>query len=520
VYPVCLALLGWFGPAAWAEVKPHPLISDGMVLQQGLKVPIWGTAADGEQVTVDFQGQNVSTTTENGKWLLRLENLKAGGPYEMTIKGNNTVRIQNVLVGEVWVASGQSNMEWPVRASAEVKKVAETPRNSNIRLFTVPKKTAAAPQSNVQGSWEECDPQTVMNFSAVAYYFGRDLQQTLNVPVGLIHTSWGGTPAEAWTSLEALNNEPALKHYAERKARTLAEYPKQLEDYIAAVTRYKARVSQALAEGHELPPPPGQLPPPPVNPHTPSVLYNGMIASIIPYGIRGAIWYQGESNADRAFEYRTLFPTMIKNWRAEWKQGEFPFLLVQLAPFMKIEKEPQESNWAELRDAQLYTTLTVPNTAQAVIIDVGEQFDIHPPKKEPVGGRLALAARALAYGEKIEYSGPVYKSMRVDGSKAILTFDHIGGGLVAKDGPLTGFTIAGEDRKFVNADAEIKDDQVIVSSSKVDRPGAVRYGWANYPVVNLWNKDGLPASPFRTDNFPMKTEPQTRSATSANSRTR
>src|SRR5205807_1044341 len=224
---------------------------------------------------------------------------------------------------------------------------------------------------------------------------------------------------------------------------------------------------------------------------------------LIPYGIRGAIWYQGESNAGHAYEYRTLLPAMIKNWRADWKQGDFPFLIVQLAPFMKIETEPKESQWAELREAQLLTSLNVPKTAVAVITDVGDEKDIHPRKKEPVGARLALAARALANGEDIEYSGPVYSDMKAEGSKISLRFTHQGGGLVAKDGALTGFTIAGSDRKFVNAEAEIQDDKLVVWSNHVAQPVAVRYGWANYPTGNLWNKAGLPASPFRTDDFPM-----------------
>jgi sialate O-acetylesterase len=244
-----------------------------------------------------------------------------------------------------------------------------------------------------------------------------------------------------------------------------------------------------------------------------TVLYNGMIAPLIPFAFRGAIWYQGESNAGRAYQYRTLFPAMIANWRADWKkqnpqQGDFPFLFVQLAPFMAIVQEPQESAWAELREAQLLTSLKVPNSAMAVITDVGDEKDIHPKGKEPVGARLALAARALAYGEKIVYSGPLYSGMKAEGNKAVLSFQHVGGGLVAKEGSLKGFTIAGQDRKFVNAEAEIRGEHVVVWSPQVDKPVAVRYGWANYPLGNLWNKDGLPASPFRTDDFPMQTKPR------------
>jgi sialate O-acetylesterase len=373
----------------------------------------------------------------------------------------------------------------------------------------VPHTPSSLPLSRVRGTWQECGPQSVEHFSAVAYFFGRDVQRALNVPVGLIHTSWGGTPAEAWTSTAALEAELALKYLAERQSHALEDYPKALDRYIAEITKFKETVLQAAAEKRELPQPPNPPTPPGRNPWGSSTLYNGMIASLIPYGIRGAIWYQGESNAGRAFEYRTLLPAMIKDWRKEWGGADFPFLIVQLAPFMKIEAEPKESQWAELREAQLLTALHLPNTALTVITDVGNETDIHPKWKEPVGARLALAARALAYGEKIVYSGPTYSGMKVDGNQAILSFQHAGRGLVAKGEPLVGFTIAGPDHKFVKAEAEIRDDKVVVWSPKVQQPIAVRFGWANYPVVNLWNREGLPASPFRTDDFPMLTGPKT-----------
>jgi len=494
------------GQRSFAAVKPHALISESMVLQEGMKVPIWGTADDGEKVTIRFQGQEVSATAKDGKWLVHLEELKAGGPFEMTIAGSNTIHFKNVLVGEVWVCSGQSNMEFQLRSSAEPEKVIAESKNPMIRLFTVPKTPASAPQHRVQGKWQICGPDTAASFSAVAYFFGRDLQHARHVPVGLIHTSWGGTPAESWTSLPALEAESSLKYLAEQQIRALGDYPQSIDKYIADLTKYRQEISQIDATKHDLPSPAG----PPANPARnawgASTLYNGMIASLIPYAIRGAIWYQGESNAGRAHEYRTLLPTMIKNWRTDWQQGDFPFLIVQLAPFTKILPEPGESDWAELREAQLHTTQVLPNVAQAVITDVGSEGDIHPRWKEPVGSRLALAARALAHGEKIEYSGPVYESLHVEGSKAILSFQHLGGGLVAKEGALTGFTIAGADRKFVKADADIHGDHVIVWSPKVEQPVAVRFGWANYHVVNLWNKAGLPATPFRTDDFPIVTE--------------
>ena len=519
---VGLVLVGWLvlsGPAAFAAVTPHPLISDGMVLQQGMKAPVWGRADDGEKVTVHFQGRDFSTTAHNGRWMVRLDGLKPGGPFEMTITGKNVLHLKDVYVGEVWICSGQSNMEWPVWATAQAEQTIRQSRNPQLRLFTVAKRPASVPlhrlpRTSRQGpigpsvsKWQACGPDTVANFSAVGYFFGRDLQKARQVPVGLIHTSWGGTPAEAWTSRKALEAEPSLRYLVQHQERALQDYPKALEKYIEEIQKYRAAVERAETQGRDLPSAPQPPANPARNPMTATTLYNGMIAPLLPYAIRGAIWYQGESNAGRAYEYRTLLPTMIQDWRAAWKEGDFPFLIVQLAPFMQIKKEPAESAWAELREAQLLTTLRVPQTAEAVIVDVGEEYDIHPRKKAPVGARLALAARALAYGEKVEYSGPVYKDMKVGGNKIVLDFTHVDGGLVAKGGALTGFTIAGKDRKFVRARAEIQADQVVVSSSQVADPVAVRYGWADYPVVNLWNKAGLPATPFRTDDFPMVTRP-------------
>jgi sialate O-acetylesterase len=492
---------------ATAAVKPHALVSDGMVLQQGAAAPVWGTADEGEQITVTIQDRGFKTTAKDGKWLVRLEDLKAGGPFEMTIQGKNKITVHNVLVGEVWIASGQSNMEWPLVASADAQKHIAASNNLNIHLFTVPHNAIGIAQQDVVGTWKECGPDTVPGFSAVAYFFARDLQKTLDVPVGVIHTSWGGTPAEAWTSRSALTAYPELKGYIELQNKGIESYLTQLGDHAMALEKYRGAIAKAKDLGTDLsapPPPPG--PPGTGNPGYPSSLYNGMIAPLLPYAIKGAIWYQGESNAGKAWEYRTLFPAMIKNWRTEWKQGDFPFLFVQLAPFGAKDKFG-DVTWAELREAQLLTTQRVPSTAEAVITDVGEEKDIHPKQKEPVGARLALAAEALAYGKKFEYSGPVYDSMKVEGDKVVLSFKHTGGGLVAKGEPLAGFTIAGDDRKFVKADAVIRDDKVEVGSKEVSKPVAVRYGWSNFPVVNLFNKEGLPATPFRTDDFPAVTDP-------------
>ncbi len=477
-----------------ADVKLNPLFTDGMVLQRGVDCPIWGTADPDEEISVGIEkegilGFSVKPWTRkakaDGQWkgAIPMSTIKAGGPYTLTIKGKNTLVLKDVYVGDVWICSGQSNMEMPVAATHNAEEVIKNAKNPKIRLFTVPRNTSYKPQSEFKGqpSWKECTPETIKYFSAVGYFFGRDLQKALNVPIGLIHTSWGGTRAEAWT------RQAVLEAHEEWKNESVK--------YHKSVEQYKEAAKKAIDEDKD-------LPRKPTNANSPSALYNGMITPLIPYAIKGAIWYQGESNAGKAYAYRKLFPTMIQNWRDDWKQGDFPFFFVQLAPWKKIVTEPEESDWAELREAQLLTSLHCKNTGMAVITDVGDPKDIHPKKKEPVGDRLALAARAIAYGEKIEYSGPVYDKMEVKDGKAVLHFKHVGKGLEAKDGPLQGFTIAGSDRKFYNAKAEIQGDTVLVSCDQVAEPVAVRYGWANCPVVNLWNKDGLPASPFRTDDFP------------------
>jgi sialate O-acetylesterase len=511
----CLTLSALFTTSqfASADVKPHVLFTDGAVLQRGMPVPVWGTADDGEKVTVKFQGQEVSTTAKDGKWMVKLASLKASGPSVLKIEGKNKVEIADVLVGEVWICSGQSNMEWILKNSADADSAIAQANDPMLRLYTVPKNVSDEPVTSIKGNekpgqryWLASDSDSAARFSAVGYFFGRDLRKALGVPVGLIHTSWGGTNAESWTSKRTLEAEPSLKPLLDDYAKVLAAYPQAKEKYEAAQAEHRTKATAAKAEGKPVP----KAPPAPPGPNSPHVagLYNAMIAPLVPYGIAGAIWYQGESNAGRAYQYRTLMPAMIKDWRENWGQGDFTFLMVQLAPYMKIVAEPTESNWAELREAQLKTTQTLPKVGMAVITDVGEENDIHPKKKEPVGARLALAARAITYGDRIVGSGPEYTGMDVTGDRAVLKFKNVGQGLVAKDGPLKGFAIAGEDHRFVNADAEIEGDTVVVHSEKVATPVAVRFGWANFPVVNLWNKDGLPATPFRTDDYPMITAPK------------
>ncbi|MFQ6098543.1 MAG: sialate O-acetylesterase, partial [Armatimonadota bacterium] len=500
---VVVALLcSLIGAPTVADVKVPAIIGDNMVLQRGVKVPIWGTADGGESVTVRLGERRKATVAdENGRWLVKFGPLSAGGPYELRIAGANTVTLKNVLVGEVWVCSGQSNMQWPLQASRNAKEEIAAANYPNIRLFTVGRVPAEEQQRDVQGEWVQCSPSTVPGFSAVAYFFGRDLHEALGVPIGLIHTSWGGTPAEAWTSRPALEAEPKLQPLLERWEKALTDLPKFQAEYDAKVAKWQEALQKAKAEGRPAPRRP--RPPWPLwKQWRPASLYNGMIAPLIPYAIRGAIWYQGESNAGRAYEYRALFKAMIRDWRRNWKQGPFPFLFVQLANFMARKPEPGESAWAELREAQL-RALSLPNTGMAVIIDIGEARDIHPKNKQDVGARLALAARKIAYGEDIVHSGPIYDSMKVEGGKIRLRFKHVDGGLTAKGSKvLKGFAIAGADRKFVWANAAIRGDTVIVWSHKVPHPVAVRYAWADNPECNLYNAAGLPASPFRTDDWP------------------
>ncbi|MFN7930272.1 MAG: sialate O-acetylesterase [Blastocatellia bacterium] len=476
---------------ALAAVKPHALFSEGMVLQRGIAVPIWGSADTGEKVTVELNGQSVSTVAADGKWMVKLKSLKAGGPYTLKI---NDLEIKNVLVGDVWICSGQSNMQWSLKQTDNAETEIANAKYPMIRLFTVPRLEVDKPAEDIKANWKECTPDTVPNFSAVGYFFGRDLHRALNVPIGLINNAVGGSPAESWMKEAILKGDSEYQQFH-------AAYPQAMERYNQAVERHKTAVEKAKAEGAKPPNPPGK-------PWLPSGLYNGMLAPLAPYAIKGAIWYQGEANATRAYQYRRLFPTMIKNWRADWGQGDFPFLFVQLAAFGPNGPTLGESDWAELREAQTLTLTNTPKTGMALAIDVGTIDDIHPRNKQPVGARLALAARAVAYKQKLVYSGPVYSSMKIEGSRVVLNFNHTGSGLEAKGGELKGFLVAGEDKVWHEAKAEVQGKKVIVLSTAVTKPVAVRYAWAKYPTCNLYNKEGLPAVPFRTDDWPMITAPK------------
>jgi sialate O-acetylesterase len=636
---------------ARAEVRLPAIISDNMVLQRDTKIAIWGNANAGEPVTVSFAGKTSDTVADGrGLWQVWIGPLKAGGPFELTVKGaTNLLSIKNVLVGEVWICSGQSNMEWPLINTDGGDQVVAQAKHPELRLFTVAHNTSPHPLMDVQGHWSVSTPDEAAQFSAVGYFFGRELQERLKVPVGLIDSSWGGTPAEGWTSREALASAPELKPILDRYESSLNMLPQAKEAYAKTLAQWEEKnlyidagnkgeplgyadpatattdwskmdlpqqfetagllIDGAVwfrrsidlpeswrgkdlvlmlppvddhdityfngtkvgATGRETPNSyavlrkytvPGSLVHPgrnviamrvfdsageggfsrggamsigpggsetialrgswdykveralePKHPdwgtrpevagvnnqNDPSVLYNAMIAPLVPFVIRGAIWYQGESNAGRAYQYRTLFPTMIRNWRSAWAR-EFPFYFVQLANWRARKAEPDESDWAELREAQMMT-LREPQTGMAVAIDIGGE-DLHPRNKLDVGRRLAAWALAATYGQKVVPSGPLFERYTIEGNKVRVSFKH-GGGLKTIDGgPVKGFAIAGEDRRFVWADARIDGDTVVISSPAVPKPVAVRYGWADNPIVNLYNSAGLPASPFRTDDWP------------------
>ena len=478
-----------------------------MVLQRDSTVPVWGQADPGEAVTVSIASQTRKTTAgADGKWMVKLEKLQSSGPATMTVKGKNELTVNDVLIGEVWLASGQSNMQMRVNEvknnSAEIA-AANFPQ---IRMFTVVQRAAVTPQTECGGKWLVCSPQTVMGFSATAYFFGRSLHQKSGTPVGLINASWGGTPIQAWTSMDVQESDndlaPLLASWKKMVSEPFNE-PQAQAKYKKQTEVWKNQSEIAKAAGKR----PPQAPKPPVAPRMlprhPANLFNGMIAPVIPYGIRGAIWYQGEGNSKgpTAKLYNKQLPLMIQDWRKRWNQGDFHFASVQLPGFKKPTTDPNApSGWAVIREAML-RSLSLPNTGMAIVIDAGEANNIHPKDKQTVGNRLALWARAKVYGEKIAYSGPLPAGHKIENDEVTLSFTNADNGLAAKGGELKGFAIAGSDRKWTWATARIKGDQVIVSSPKVKSPVAVRYAWADNPECNLTNGANLPASPFRTDDW-------------------
>jgi len=628
--------------AGLADVRLPAIFSDHMVLQQGTKIAVWGWASPGEKVAVSLgKAAARSEADESGRWKVELPPQKPGRGFDLEVRGDNSIRLRDVLVGEVWLCSGQSNMEFPLQRTTSGAQDVAAANHPEIRLFLVPKNSVLHPAEDVQAKWEVCTPESAAGFSAVGYYFGLELHKRLKVPVGMIGTSWGGTNVEEWTSPEFLANEADFAPIHERWEKSgednkrLFREPLQHEIWLddvrllpraekdperlvddfedgdlinrlggrwicgqsssevvdtqgearralkvtgrlkpgdfphvqvewapdegtADLRAYKALSFKVRGRGflkfHSLQPtitdfdhyvdPPFavtdewrtvtvdltnlkqagwgvQLPltsealtgaqfefvsgvTPMVRP--PSGLFNGMIAPMVPYSLRGFAWYQGEGNAGRSYQYRKLLPALIRSWRSAWDSEDLAFLVVQLPNYRPRRAEPSESGWAELREAQLLTARRVPHVGLAVTIDQGQAEDVHPRNKTEVGRRLALQAFSIVYGLPGVASGPIFKSWKRDGPAIRVRFESTGGGLVVKDGePLRGFAIAGEDRKFVWAEARVEGDEVVVSSAKVAAPVAVRYGWADNPEAKLYNREGLPTSPFRTDEWPGQT---------------
>ncbi len=507
---VCVLFASW-SVEAEAAVRLPAVIGDNMVLQRGQSVPVWGWADNGEKVTVAIGGQVRSVKTDNnGKWMIHLDPLTVGGPYSMTVQGTNKILVNNIYVGDVWICSGQSNMELMVSECDNAAEEIAAADHPDIHLLSVPFKGTNIPQSDFKAKWVQCTPKTIGRFSAAGYYFGLYLIKNIDVPIGLISCSWGASSCEAWMRRSVLESYPEYKPMLKEWDEKMANFDlNKAEEAEQQYRLWSDKVAEAKAAGTE---PPLALSNADelitlmfVVRRCPSYCYNGMLSPIIPFGIRGAIWYQGETNAERAYQYRQLFPRMISSWRDEWAQGNFPFIFVQLANYRAYSEQPGQSDWAELREAQTMA-LRTPNTGMAVTIDIGGPM-IHPTNKQDVGKRMALWALANVYGKDVVYSGPMYKSMEKNGNQIILHFDQMGTGLMSGGGEqLKGFAIAGSNQKFVWADASIVDDRVIVSSPDVPDPVSVRYAWADNPVCNLYNREGLPASPFRTDSWKGITE--------------
>jgi sialate O-acetylesterase len=554
-------ILSLIANATFAEFKLPAIFGDNMVLQRGMKVPVYGWGEVGEQVQVDFMGKTYKTTTgADGKWLVKLGSYKAGGPYTMNVKGKSTsLTYTNILIGDVWLASGQSNMEFGIQTEKHAAEAIPTATDNQIHFFYVPMNLSLQPVYDIaktsadspNGKWFVGTPELMANpkwawhgFSAIGFYFSQQIRKATGVPIGMIGSYRGGTPVQAWITAEGLAQSPAFTKYVDYRQKLVDNFEANTATYPARQTAYRdslkiwnaevgtayneiikkwnADVIAAKANNQTQPIRPKPSRPAPISPAdplggygSPTSCFNGVIAPLVGYGIKGVIWYQGETNGDRladAVEYKDLFPRMINDWRAKWGQGDFPFLFEQLPNFRQPAVTPSENNWPWVREGQ-QKTLALANTGMAVITDVGEVGDVHPTNKLIPGNRLALVARKQVYGEKVVASGPIYKSMKVDGNKIIISFNEINKGLVAAglvgddvintdSQDLKGFGIAGADHKFVWAKATIQGNKVVITADGVTNPEAVRYNWADNPPGNLYNKDGLPARPFRTDDWP------------------
>jgi sialate O-acetylesterase len=486
---LALLLLALVSTFTFAEIRLPALLSDGVVLQRDLPLHFWGMASPGERVTVAFRGEQKSAVTDAlGHWSIYLPPSKPGGPFEATIAGQNTILLHDLYVGDVWLASGQSNMEFELERSEDGAAEVARANCPQIHLIRVKQVFADIPQEDISTTgWHTCSPETIGKFSAVAYYFAKNIQPRIKVPVGIIASYWGGTQAEAWTSLTALTSDAALTPL-------LAAHARMIEEQNDATRQQKidqALVDDAKAKG---------VPPPKVPWHPdprmwqPGELFNSMVYPLTPFPIKGVIWYQGESNSIKKrapYLYNRVFETMIRDWRLRWDQGNFPFLFTQISNFTSDDTE----DWPAIREGQR-KTLELRNTGMAVTVDIGNPDDVHPLNKLDVGNRLAVIARAIVYGENIEYSGPLFRQLTREPNALRIWFDHVGAGLQIRGPALKSIEVAGVDGHFQPAQATIDGNSIVVNSPQVAEPVAVRYGWANSPECNLFNREGLPASPF------------------------
>lgn len=494
--------------AVSAAITLPAIIGSHMVLQRNQALPIWGWGNPGEEVTVSFAGKTVKTTcNQEGSWKVVLEALPASkDPRTMTITGSNTLEIKDILVGEVWICSGQSNMGMNVNScwNADLEKA--TAKYPEIRLVTVGNIGSQEPQTTFDGGWERCSPDNVGGFSAVGYFFGRTVYQMIDVPVGLINNAWGGSACEAWVRRDLLADKELYAPLLERWETTEKTYDpeKEKSQYEEKLAQWEVQAKVARSGGKPVPNRPRTPKNPLIGQHRPANLYNSRLLPLVPFAIRGAIWYQGEANAGRAYQYRDLFPLMIQNWREVWGQGDFPFYWMQLADFTDETDKPVEANWAELREAQTMTLDKLPQTGQAVITDLGDAANIHPKRKQEAAFRLARLALANEYGIQIPSQSARFDSMKVENGKVDVHFTGVNDRLVTVDyRDLRGFALAGADQQWVWAEAKITGkDTVQVWSPEVPEPAAVRFAWANNPVANLYDTAGLPVTPFRSDDWP------------------
>jgi len=509
---IIIVLLLWLAPARAAELQLSPIFSDHMVLQCEKPVPVWGIANPGEKIEVVFGSQNKTTVADrDGVWMVKLEPMRSNPqPRELKIQGaekNRTVVIEDVLLGEVWLCAGQSNMEWCLCKDTDGWRSEVAAANyPDIRMFTTEDIAYPGQKPYAKFTWSSgiATNGDLKWFSAVAWYFGKDLHQKLKVPVGIVVSAWGGTPGEAWVSRPALFQNAKLKSIVDDYDQMLMKeggdsgYEKLYQEYLAKAAEYEAALKTGTQKGDYPSVPMG-----PKSQRRPGGMYQTKILPYVPFAIRGFAWYQGEDNTGRPLQYRSLLETLVRNWREVWGDDSLPFIITQLPKFNCPWSPSGTPLWAVIRDSMLRVWRETPHTALVVTMDFGESGNIHPKNKAPVGARLAMAAQALGYGKKMVWSGPAYKSVAFTNGTACLTFDYLGGGLIAPDGELREFTISGADQKFYPASAVINGNKVVVSSSEVPVPTAVRYAWKDDADVSLFNREGLPASPFRTDDWPM-----------------